>query len=52
MGNYGRSIATGKQSLRQAEAMPPAAGESSEENILLMNDTESDMNAGDPRRMS
>jgi hypothetical protein len=52
MGNYGRSIATGKQSLRQAGAMTPAAGKSSEENILLTNDTESDINAGDRRRTS
>jgi hypothetical protein len=49
MGNYGRSIATGKQSLRQTGAMTPAAGECGEENILRMDDTGSDMNAGDRR---
>ena len=52
MGNYGRLIAMGKQSLRHTGAMPPAGGENSEDDILRMNDTESDMNAGNPRRTS
>jgi hypothetical protein len=57
MGDYRRSIAAGKQSLRQTGTMTRAAEENSEDvyyewTTPIRTNIESDLNAGDRRRMS